>query len=235
MITWTQWRLQDALSPVIEEFIFFNDFTITILIFITTFVVYVLYITMLNPFIHITLLEGQIIECVWTLVPAIVLVQIAVPSLTLLYILDESSNSQITLKAIAHQWYWSYEYTDIWGGSPLILFDSYITPLTEMTKKTYRLLDTDNRVTLPFNTSIRILVTSADVLHSWTIPSIGVKVDASPGRLNQLNFISYRPGLFYGQCSEICGANHRFMPISVEFISPLDFFWWSVSEKSYYF
>lgn len=91
--------------------------------------------------------------------------------------------------------------------------------------RAFRLLDVDNKVTLPFRVAIRILVRSADVLHSWAIPSLGVKVDASPGRLNQLNFLSYRPGRFFGQCSEICGANHSFIPINVEVISPVDYFW----------
>lgn len=231
MITWAQWGLQDGISPVIEEFAFFHDFTIIVLSFITVFVFFIIVKALMNSHIRITLLEGQLIECIWTLIPAIVLVQVAIPSLILLYMLDERFRTQITLKVIGHQWYWSYEYRDLWRDTPSISFDSYMIPQSSMEDSGLRLLDTDNRVTLPYGVSLRIIIRSRDVLHSWTIPSLGVKVDACPGRLNQLNFLSYRPGIFFGQCSEICGANHRFIPICLEMISPVDFFWWAGSGK----
>lgn len=123
---------------------------------------------------------------------------------------------------MGHQWYWSYEYSDF----PSKEFDSYIIPLEERNQSSVRLLEVDNFTVLPFGFQVRNLVSSADVLHSWTIPSIGVKVDAVPGRLNQLNIWFSRPGIFFGQCSEICGANHRFMPISIEAISLNDFITW---------
>ena len=226
MISWCQWGLQDALSPVIEEFIFFHDFTLIILTFITTFVFLVICESLTNSYVCISLLEGQLIECIWTLVPAVVLIQIAIPSLILLYLLDESFRNQLTLKVTGNQWYWSYEYSDMWLNHPVLEFDSYILNMDSLEDRRFRLLDVDNRTTLPMGLSIRVLVTSSDVLHSWALPSLGVKVDACPGRLNQLNFIRYRPGLFYGQCSEICGANHRFMPICVEFLNFQDYFFW---------
>jgi len=226
IITWSQWGLQDAVSPVIEEFIFFHDFTLIVLTFITTLVFWVICKRLVNSYMSMSLLEGQVIECVWTLVPAVVLIQVAIPSLILLYLLDETFNTQITIKVIGSQWYWSYEYTDFWGKHPSLEFDSYMLPIREMGPRGIRLLDVDNRTTLPYGLNVRMLVRSSDVLHRWTVPSLGVKVDACPGRLNQLNFMRYRPGIFYGQCSEICGANHRFIPICLEFISPTDYFWW---------
>ena len=199
-----------------------------ILIFITRFVGFIIVRIILNKFINKNLLERQIIECIWTIIPAIILIQIAIPSLLLLYILDESIDSLLTLKVIGHQWYWSYEYTDFWSiNNRRIEFDSYILPRDELERRIFRLLDVDNRVVVPFNVQIRILISSADVLHAWTVPSLGVKADAVPGRLNQVKFISQRPGLFFGQCSEICGANHRFMPISIEIVNSRIFLNWS--------
>ena len=201
-----------------------------ILIFIISFVGYIIVFILFNKYININLLERQIIECVWTIIPAIILIQIAIPSLILLYILDESIDSSITIKVIGHQWYWSYEYTDFWSisNNNQIEFDSYIIPSNELEENMFRLLDVDNRTIIPYNINIRILISSADVLHSWTIPSLGVKADAIPGRLNQLKFISQRPGIFFGQCSEICGANHSFMPIVVEIVNIKNFLNWII-------
>ena len=181
-----------------------------------------------SPWVHRGLIEGQLVECVWTVVPALILIGIAVPSLTLLYSLDDRRECSLTIKAVGHQWYWSYELRDFWlrGEKGPIEFDSYIVPSEETEGGLFRLLDTDNRPALPYLTQIRVLVRRADVLHSWAVPSLGVKIDANPGRLNQTKFIRYRPGLAYGQCSEICGANHRFMPISLEFVATADFLKW---------
>ena len=181
-----------------------------------------------NKYININLLESQIIECIWTIIPAVVLIQIAIPSLLLLYILDESVDSSLTVKVLGHQWYWRYEYRDFWSIIRIaqIEFRSYIIPSNELETNIFRLLDVDNRTVVPFNVHIRMLISSSDVLHAWTVPSLGVKVDAVPGRLNQLKFISQRPGIFFGQCSEICGANHRFMPIVLEVISATSFLNW---------
>jgi cytochrome c oxidase subunit 2 len=140
--------------------------------------------TKLTSGYNITLLERQIIECVWTIIPAIILIQIALPSLLLLYILDEAVNSSLTLKVIGHQWYWSYEYTDFWSLqlNRRLEFDSYILPEEGSETRLFRLLDVDNRTVIPYNVHIRILISSADVLHAWTVPSLGVKADAIPGR-----------------------------------------------------
>lgn len=175
-----------------------------------------------NKYINRFLLEGQIIELIWTILPAITLIFIALPSLRLLYLLDELNNPLITLKSIGHQWYWSYEYSDFHN----IEFDSYIIQPIDLQSFNFRLLDVDNRIILPINNQIRIIVTATDVIHSWTIPSLGVKIDANPGRLNQTNFFINRPGIFYGQCSEICGTNHRFIPIVVERIPIKNFINW---------
>jgi len=168
------------------------------------------------------IVESQNLEIFWTITPTFILLLIGIPSIRLLYILDEVFNPLVTIKIIGHQWYWSYEYSDFIDTE----FDSFIIKSNNNQIDTIRLLDVDNRVIIPQNSQIRALVSAADVLHSWTIPSLGIKVDAVPGRLNQLNFLASRPGLFFGQCSEICGANHRFIPIVVESTNPTYFFSW---------
>nr|WBR65693.1 cytochrome c oxidase subunit 2 [Layahima sp. 2 YZ-2022a]WBR65706.1 cytochrome c oxidase subunit 2 [Layahima sp. 2 YZ-2022a] len=222
MATWSNLSLQNSSSPLMEQLIFFHDHTLLILTMITILVGYLLSTLFFNKFINRFLLEGQTIEVIWTILPAITLIFIALPSLRLLYLLDEVDNPSITLKAIGHQWYWSYEYSDFLA----VEFDSYMTPTNELPDNGFRLLDVDNRTTLPMSTQIRVLVTAADVLHSWTVPALGVKIDATPGRLNQTNFFINRPGLFFGQCSEICGANHSFMPIVIESIPMKSFINW---------
>lgn len=219
MSTWSQLNLQDAFSPVIEEFMYFHDFTNIILLFILTFVGTILARILINKIIHKSLLEGQILECIWTLIPALILIQIALPSLVLLYTLEEYRRDKgISLKATGHQWYWRYEYPELSSRTESNTFDSYIIADQDLKLGEFRLLETDNRVNLPRQIPIRILVTRADVLHAWAIPRLGLKVDAIPGRLNQLSVEINAVGVFYGQCSEICGANHRFMPIAVQFL-----------------
>nr|ATN23532.1 cytochrome c oxidase subunit II [Pseudocolaspis sp. EMHAU-15071004] len=222
MPSWKNIALQDSTSPLMEQLSFFHDHTLMILVIITTLVGQIMINVLLNKFTYRLLLEGQVIEVIWTILPALILVFIAIPSLRLIYILDEINNPLISIKTIGHQWYWSYEYSDFNN----IEFDSYMIPADSMKNQMFRLLDVDNRVIVPYNSQIRILVTSTDVIHSWTIPSMGVKIDATPGRLNQVNLISNRPGLFFGQCSEICGANHSFMPIVLESITPTYFISW---------
>nr|AYR05150.1 cytochrome c oxidase subunit 2 [Macratriinae sp. 2 ACP-2013] len=222
MSTWKTLLLQDSASPLMEQLSFFHDHALLVLVIITILVGQMLSGLFFNKYIHRYLLEGQLIEIIWTILPAITLIFIALPSLRLIYILDETNNPAISIKTIGHQWYWSYEYSDFKN----IEFDSYMIPVNEMNPHSFRLLDVDNRITIPFNSQIRMLVTAADVIHSWTIPSMGVKIDATPGRLNQVSFTSNRPGLFFGQCSEICGANHSFMPIVIESISPNFFVKW---------
>nr|YP_010439962.1 cytochrome c oxidase subunit II [Mastax latefasciata]UTD45008.1 cytochrome c oxidase subunit 2 [Mastax latefasciata] len=217
MATWSMFNLQDSNSPLMEQLMFFHDHSLMILGMITILVAYTMIMIIMNKNINRFLLEGQMIETVWTILPAIILLFLAFPSLRLLYLLEEIYKPLITLKSIGHQWYWSYEYSDF----NKIEFDSYMMPLEN--SDSFRLLDVDNRVILPSHIQIRIIVTSLDVIHSWTIPSLGVKIDATPGRLNQAGFFMNRMGLFFGQCSEICGANHSFMPIVIETI-PLNWF-----------
>nr|YP_010728543.1 cytochrome c oxidase subunit II [Helota thoracica]WEA76629.1 cytochrome c oxidase subunit 2 [Helota thoracica] len=222
MATWKTLLLQDSSSPLMEQLSFFHDHTLLVLVIITILVGQLMLNLFFNKFTHRFLLEGQMIEIIWTVLPAVTLIFIALPSLRLIYILDEINNPITTIKTIGHQWYWSYEYSDFNN----IEFDSYMIPINEMKSFNFRLLDVDNRVVIPFQSNIRMLISSADVIHSWTIPSLGVKIDASPGRLNQISFTSNRTGLFYGQCSEICGANHSFMPIIVESINPKFYIKW---------
>nr|AFE61472.1 cytochrome oxidase subunit 2 [Amischa analis] len=222
MATWKTLTIQDSASPLMEQLMFFHDHTLMILLMITTLVGYTMLSLFFNSFNYRYLLEGQLIELIWTILPALTLIFIALPSLRLLYLLDEINNPLITIKTIGHQWYWSYEYSDFKN----IEFDSYMIPTNELKSFNFRLLDVDNRIVIPFNSQIRMLVTAADVLHSWTIPSLSVKIDATPGRLNQINFFTNRTGIFFGQCSEICGANHSFMPIVLESISPFYFIKW---------
>nr|AWN56094.1 cytochrome c oxidase subunit 2 [Anthonomus grandis] len=222
MATWKNLTLQDSASPLMEQLMYFHDHTLMILIIITILVGHMLLSMIMNKYTHRFMLDSQTIEMIWTIIPAIILIFIALPSLRLLYILDETSNPLITIKAIGHQWYWSYEYSDYKN----LEFDSYMIPTNELEKWNFRLLDVDNRLIVPFNCQIRMIVTSADVIHSWAVPSLGVKIDGTPGRLNQTNFNLNCTGLFYGQCSEICGANHSFMPIVIESISPKSFLNW---------
>nr|YP_010925400.1 cytochrome c oxidase subunit II [Figulus punctatus]WKD83637.1 cytochrome c oxidase subunit II [Figulus punctatus] len=227
MATWKMLLLQDSASPLMEQLSFFHDHTLMILLMITVLVGYLMTSLFFNKYNYRFLLEGQTIEVIWTILPAITLIFIALPSLRLLYLLDEVNNPLISIKAIGHQWYWSYEYTDFKN----IEFDSYMIPSQDLKSSGFRLLDVDNRTAIPYNSQVRLMVTAADVLHSWTIPALSIKIDATPGRLNQVSFILNRTGLFFGQCSEICGANHSFMPIVVESISPSFFIKW-ISKMS---
>nr|QNV11804.1 cytochrome c oxidase subunit II [Quedius lateralis] len=222
MATWKTLTTQDSASPLMEQLTFFHDHTLMILLMITVLVGHMMLTLIFNKFNFRYLLEGQTIELIWTVLPAITLIFIALPSLRLLYLLDEVNNPLVSIKTIGHQWYWSYEYSDFNN----IEFDSYMIPSNEMKPYNFRLLDVDNRIVVPYNSQIRMIVTAADVLHSWTIPSISVKIDATPGRLNQINFFLNRTGIFFGQCSEICGANHSFMPIVMESISSDYFIKW---------
>jgi len=203
---------QNACSPLIEELIFFHDHIITIIILITILISYNIFSLIYTKQVNKIIIESQPLELFWTIIPTFTLIFIGIPSIRLLYILDEVFNPLITLKVVGHQWYWSYEYSDFIN----LEFDSFILKSSNLAN--IRLLDVDSRLIIPFNSQIRTLVSAADVLHSWTIPRLGIKVDAIPGRLNQLNFLSTRPGIFFGQCSEICGANHRFIPIVAESI-----------------
>lgn len=228
MALWGQLGFQDAASPLISQLIEFHDHAIIILTLVTTLISYSIITIINNSFSSRYTLEAHQIELIWTILPAVILLFLALPSLRLLYIIDEVRDAHVTIKTIGHQWYWRYEYSDFNN----LEFDSYIQPSEELTPGAPRLIEADNHIVTPINAEIRFMITAADVLHSWTIPRIGVKADAVPGRLNQVSIISTLPGTFYGQCSEICGANHSFIPITLEIVSWQTFRKWVSSFSS---
>nr|YP_001994448.1 cytochrome c oxidase subunit II [Gonorynchus abbreviatus]BAG49374.1 cytochrome c oxidase subunit II [Gonorynchus abbreviatus] len=215
----TQLGFQDAASPVMEELLHFHDHALMIVFLISALVLYIILAMVTTGLTNKFVLDSQEVEIVWTVLPAIILILIALPSLRILYLMDEINDPHLTIKAVGHQWYWSYEYTDYEN----LGFDAYMVPTHDLDPGHFRLLETDHRMVIPMESPIRLLISAEDVLHSWAVPSLGIKMDAVPGRLNQTAFIASRPGLYYGQCSEICGANHSFMPIVVEAV-PLEHF-----------
>lgn len=229
--------LQDPASPAMEGMINFHNYIMIFLISIGTFVLWMLYkvVSNFNENVNVVsekFTHSSALEIIWTIIPAVILMFIAVPSFGLLYSLDELIDPTLTLKVIGHQWYWSYEYSDyatLEGGESLN-FDAYLVATEDLSVGTFRLLEVDNRVVLPINTHIRLLVTAADVLHCWAVPSFGIKVDACPGRLAQASLFIKRAGTYYGQCSEICGVNHGFMPIVVNGVSIDEYVSWLSSK-----
>ena len=168
-----------------------------------------------------------LIELIWTITPAIILILIAFPSFKLLYLMDEVSDPSMSILAEGHQWYWSYQYPDfLTSDNEFIEFDSYIIPESDLEEGALRMLEVDNRVILPELTHIRFIITAGDVIHSFAVPSLGIKCDAYPGRLNQVSVFVNREGVFYGQCSEICGILHSSMPIVIESVSLEKFLTW---------
>nr|BAJ54379.1 cytochrome c oxidase subunit II [Pantodon buchholzi] len=221
----SQLGLQNAASPAMEELVHFHDHTLMIAYLISNLVLYIIFAVVSTKLTNKHALDSQEIEIVWTVLPAVILILIALPSLRILYLMDEINDPHLTVKAIGHQWYWSYEYTDYKD----LNFDSYMIPTQDLTSGQFRLLEVDHRMVIPMESPIRVLITADDVLHSWAVPALGVKMDAVPGRLNQTAFIASRPGVYYGQCSEICGANHSFMPIVVESVPLKHFENWSTT------
>nr|BCI56849.1 cytochrome oxidase subunit II [Zhangixalus arboreus] len=218
----TQLGLQDAASPIMEELLHFHDHTLMAVFLISMLVLYIISSLMTTKLSSTNMMDAQEIEMVWTIMPAIILIVIALPSLRILYLMDEINNPDITIKTVGHQWYWSYEYSDFDN----IAFDSYMVPTEELSPGSFRLLEVDNRMVVPIGTTTRTLITADDVLHSWALPSLGIKTDAIPGRLNQASLLVAHVGIYYGQCSEICGANHSFMPIVVEALPVHNFLMW---------
>lgn len=234
-----QISIQDPATPAIEGMLGFHHYLMFCMIQIGVCVVWFLievfvFNSYKNKFSQ-KFTHASTLEILWTIFPAIILLLIAVPSFSLLYSLDELNNPSITLKVVGHQWYWSYEYSDSFctndsffaGG---FTFDSYMVPTADLTFGALRLVEVDNRVVLPVATHIRVLITSADVLHSWAVPSFGIKLDACPGRISETSLFLKRTGVFYGQCSEICGVNHGFMPIVVQVVSPETYFNWYANK-----
>ncbi len=223
---------QTALSPSMERIVDFNLMVTIIIVIITAFVfglmawIVIRYNKKRNP-TPSTTSHNTMLEVAWTVVPVIILLIIAVPSFRLLYFTDRVEDADMTLKAIGHQWYWSYEYPD--HGD--FTFDALMLEDDELEEGQPRLLATDEAVVLPVGAKIRLLTTADDVIHSWAIPALGVKMDSVPGRVNETWFQINREGTYYGQCSELCGTLHGFMPIMIEAVSQEDFDAWVVEAQ----
>ena len=223
--------LQSPLSPVAHRIHDFHDILIYVIFFITLFVLgLLLYVTLRfraskNPVPSKTS-HNTMLEVIWTAVPVLILVAIVVPSMRLLYFTDVAPDTAFTVKVTGHQWYWQYDYPDHGG----MTFDSYMIEEKDLKPGQKRLLDVDNPLVLPVGTKIKFILTSADVIHSWAMPSLAIKTDTIPGRLNETWTRIEKEGLYYGQCSEICGVGHAFMPIVIKAVSPEAFDLW-IQEK----
>ncbi|PKU22845.1 cytochrome c oxidase subunit II [Telmatospirillum siberiense] len=222
---WGIW-MQEAASPTMHQITTLNTTITVIILFVLAFVfvllgyVVVRFHASRNPtpakWEHNTPLEVA-----WTLIPVLILVVIAFPSFRLLYAMDRAKDADMTLKVTGHQWYWSYDYPD-----QSVSFDANMVQEGDLKPGEPRLLATDNHIVLPVDTTIRIQTTADDVIHSWSVPSLGVKIDAFPGRLNETWVKIERPGFYFGQCSQLCGINHGFMPIEVEAVTKEQFTAW---------
>ena len=218
---------QKAASPVMEEFVKFHDgmmWLITaISLFVLALMVYVAvrFNAKANP-VPSTTTHNTTLEIIWTVVPVFILAVVVVFSMRILYLAERVPAADMTLKITGYQWYWGYEYPDHGG----INFMSYMIPDKDIKEGQLRLLETDTQVVLPVDTTVRLQITAADVLHAWAIPAFGVKMDAVPGKLNETWVKITKPGTYYGQCSELCGAGHGFMPIMVKAVSKEDFAAW---------
>nr|YP_003540802.1 cytochrome c oxidase subunit II [Sibon nebulatus]ACD77371.1 cytochrome c oxidase subunit II [Sibon nebulatus] len=223
-----QLTLQEATGPTMEEVIFLHDHVL-LLTCLMSLVIMMFAITATTTTLthNDPTEEVEQLEAAWTAAPIMILILTALPSVRSLYLMEEVFDPYLTIKATGHQWYWNYEYSD---HTPMS-FDSYMTQTKDLQNGSPRLLEVDHRMTMPAGLQTRIVVTAEDVLHSWTIPSLGVKVDAVPGRLNQIPLITSYVGVFFGQCSEICGANHSFMPIAVEAIPLYHFEQWTIKGQ----
>ncbi len=245
----SNWQInfQDPATPIASRIIEIHHHVFFFLVIIFIFVSWMLYRVVsefslifadkdntlnnkeLNSLKDISTIEfthNTTIEIVWTTIPSLILILIAIPSFGLLYAMDDIIDPEITIKTIGHQWYWSYEYSDYVTTAGNISFDSYMVPEDELELGQLRLLEVDNSVVLPVGVYIRVNVSAADVLHSWAVPSLGIKIDAVPHRINSGIIFLQRTGTFYGQCSEICGVNHGFMPIVVKAVSISNYLKW---------
>nr|WIA69330.1 cytochrome c oxidase subunit 2 [Linognathus africanus] len=222
MSNWNQLSLQDPSSKVMIHISDVHDSIMILLMFIVAMISYIFMSSMFSKLTDLKFFSNEVLESLWVTLPMIALLILAIPSLHCLYLMEESSNPLMTIKAVGHQWYWSYEYD---AG---IEFEAYMSPICEYSS--YRLLETDNSIIIPVGVEVRILTTSTDVIHSFSMPSMGLKMDAIPGRINQMLLTSFKLGKVYGQCSEMCGAMHSFMPISMEVI-PLDKFYLWLREN----
>ncbi len=228
------WKLgfQTAVSPLKEQIEHFHNFLLVLITVITIFVLLLLVYVVIrfraskNPVPSKTS-HNTLIEIIWTTVPVIILIAIAIPSFRILFYAERVENAEMTLKVVGHQWYWEYEYPDSDG----LTFESYMIKDADLKPNQPRLLAVDNAVVLPVGKKIRIQVTAADVIHDWAMPAMGIKMDAVPGRLNETWVQIDKPGTYYGQCSELCGVLHGFMPIQIEAVSQEDFDAWVKQAK----
>lgn len=204
-----------------EHIIFFHDHSITLIIFIISLILFIL-IKLSWKFSSFTKsIKREIIEIIWTIIPIFILILLAIPSIKILYLFEEEfSYPIISIKILGNQWFWSYEYPEFNN----ISFDSYINKI--LMPPIFSFLDTDTRIIIPYKIHTRLLIRSKDVIHSWSIPNLGIKIDAIPGRINQTNIFPNRPGIFFGNCIEICGENHSSIPITLEVTNIKNFSWW---------
>lgn len=236
------WQIgfQNSATPIHEGIVELHNSIFYYLIVIFVFVFVFLISTGINfnnknnVFSYKYMNHNTILELIWTITPAFVLIAIAFPSFKLLYIMDEVIGPSITIKVNGHQWYWNYEYCDyISTSDEPINFDSYMIPDSDLELGNFRIIEVDNRVVVPINTMIRFIVSSYDVIHSFAVPSLGIKIDAIPGRLNQVTTYIERMGVYYGQCSELCGIAHSGMPIVVQGVNTPEFILWINSQLLY--
>nr|YP_009353857.1 cytochrome c oxidase subunit II [Myadora brevis]AQZ26165.1 cytochrome c oxidase subunit II [Myadora brevis] len=224
MSRWMQLGFEDACCSNMKNLIAYHDLVMFVAVVVSVVVFSFMVGGIWSEFTYRCIGTSQKLEFGWTLFPMFWLGVLIGPSIHVLYVMDEVVNAFMNLKVIGRQWYWSYQYpVSVNGLVDNFTFDSYMVSMEELKEGDYRLLEVDKRAVIPAEKTVRILVTSMDVLHCWTLGGMGVKVDAVPGRLNQVSVNSFRCGVFFGQCSEICGANHSFMPIVVE-VLPLGFF-----------
>ena len=229
-----QWGFQGPNSPIMDDIFWFYDIVLLPMMLIISAFVLALMLYIFARFKRGSNPEpsrnthNTLLEVIWTGVPILTLVGIAIPSLRLLYFEETIPDAEMTIKATGHQWYWSYEYPDHGG----IEFDSLIVDDADLEEGQPRLLTTDTQVVLPINTVVRFQVTSDDVIHAWAMPAAGVKMDAVPGRLNEFWMEIDTAGIYYGQCSELCGQLHGFMPIMVVAMEPADFNAWVATEQA---
>ncbi len=228
------WQLgfQKSASQSMTDIVWFHDYMLLpIITAITAFVLFLVIYACIkfrasNNKIASQTSHNTIIEVIWTLVPCFILIIMAVPSFKVLYSQDKIPPADVTVKAIGYQWYWGYEYPD-----ENIIFDSYMIEDKDLKANQPRLLSVDNEVVVPVNKNIKVLITANDVLHAWALPSFGVKRDAVPGRINETWFRADRTGTFYGQCSELCGIKHAFMPITVKVVTEEEYKKWLIEAK----
>jgi len=229
-----EWQLgfQEGVTSLMNDIVWMHDYILLpVIIGISLFVLFLMIYIFIkfreskNPNPSKTT-HNVMLEVLWTVVPCLILVVIAVPSFKLLYKEETIPKADVTLKAIGYQWYWGYEYPD-----ENIVFDSYMIEDKDLKEGQPRLLAVDNEVVVPVNKVVKVMITANDVLHAWALPSFGVKRDAVPGRINETWFKADRTGTFYGQCSELCGIKHAFMPITVNVVSEEDYNQWLEKAK----